>query len=176
MLMKFLPKTKVSSPQHYQMTKSIYDIPLMDIDGNKTTLAPFKGKKLLIVNVASECGYTHQYAQLQELYDAYQGKLVVLGFPSNNFGAQEPGSNSTIKFFCTENYNVTFPLFEKTDVVGNNTNPLYQWLTNKELNGWNEKKPKWNFYKYLISENGELLNFFSETVSPFDEGILDNLK
>ncbi len=157
------------------MSTSVYDIPLKDIDGNKTTLAPFKGKKLLIVNVASECGYTHQYAQLQELFEAYHEKLFVLGFPSNNFGAQEPRDNNTIKQFCTENYNVTFPMFDKIDVTGKNTHPLYQWLSQKELNGWNDQSPKWNFCKYLVSEKGELINYFSETVSPFDEAIIDNL-
>lgn len=178
LLMMFLPKTKISSSENpdTKMSASIYDLPLKDIDGNKTTLAPFKGKKLLIVNVASECGFTHQYAQLQELFEVYNDKLMVLGFPSNNFGLQEPGTNKTIKDFCTENYHVTFPMFEKSDVVGKNTNPLYRWLTNKELNGWNEQPPKWNFCKYLVSENGEILNFFSETVSPFDEAILDGLK
>ena len=175
LLMNFLPKTKLSSPERFSMTTSIYEIPLRDIDGNKTTLATFKGKTLLIVNVASECGYTHQYAQLQELFEGHHEKLMVLGFPSNNFGAQEPGTNKAIKNFCTENYQVTFPMFEKTDVAGKNRNPLYHWLSNKELNGWNDKQPKWNFCKYLVSENGELLNFFSETVSPFDEAILDTL-
>ena len=170
-LMHLLPKTKLLSPKHVLMTSSIYQIPLRDIDGNNTTLASYKGKKLLIVNVASECGYTHQYAQLQELYDLHKEKIIVLGFPSNNFGAQEPGNNIAIKFFCTENYQVTFPMFEKSDVVGESMNPLYQWLSDKELNGWNDKQPNWNFCKYLVSENGELLNFFSETVSPFDEAI-----
>ncbi len=177
LLMILLPKTKISSLEHpdLKMSTSIYGIPLRDIDGNKTTLAPFKGKKLLIVNVASECGYTHQYAQLQELFEGYHDKLIVLGFPSNNFGSQEPGTNKTIKNFCTEKYNVTFPMFEKTDVIGKNTNPLYRWLSKKELNGWNDQRPNWNFCKYVVSENGELLNFLSETVSPFDESILDNL-
>ncbi len=175
-LMVFLPKTKLSSPkQNNSVTDSIYKIPLRDIDGNATTLASYKGKKLLIVNVASECGYTHQYEQLQELYELHFDKIVVLGFPSNDFGAQEPGDNNAIKFFCTENYKVTFPMFEKSNVIGENKNELYNWLSSKEQNGWNDKKPKWNFYKYLISENGELLNYFSETVSPFDEAILNAL-
>lgn len=177
LLMKFLPKTKIASPVQLvnTMRSSVYEIPLHDIDGNKTTLAAYKGKKLLIVNVASECGYTHQYAQLQELYESHHDKLVVLGFPSNNFGGQESGSNKTIKHFCTENYHVTFPMFEKTDVIGKSMNPLYHWLTTKEINGWNDKKPKWNFYKYLVNENGELINYFSETVSPLDEDILNAL-
>lgn len=175
LLMIFLPKTKIASPENSKMSSSIYDIPLKDIDGNKTNLAPFKGKKLLIVNVASECGYTHQYAQLQELFEGYNDKLMVLGFPSNNFGLQEPGTNKQIKNFCLEKYKVSFPMFEKIDVVGKNTHPLYHWLSEKELNGWNDQPPKWNFCKYLVSENGELLNFFSETVSPFDEAIIDNL-
>jgi len=175
-LMIFVPKTKLSSPnQNNSVTDSIYKIPLRDIDGNETTLAPFKGKKILIVNVASECGFTHQYEQLQELYELHSDKIVVLGFPTNDFGAQEPGNNSAIKFFCTENYKVTFPMFEKTNVVGENKNALYKWLCNKEQNGWNDKKPKWNFYKYLINENGALMNYFSETVSPFDEAILKQI-
>ena len=173
LLMIFLPKTKLAAPSNNEMSTSIYDIPLKDIDGNKTSLAPFKGKKLLIVNVASECGYTHQYAQLQELHEGYHEKLVVLGFPSNNFGKQEPGTNKEIKIFCIEKYNVTFPMFEKNDVVGINTQPIFRWLSDKNFNGWNDQKPKWNFCKYLVSENGELLNFFSETVSPFDEVITE---
>jgi glutathione peroxidase len=146
------------------------------IDGAEVDFAQFKGKKVLIVNVASECGYTPQYEGLQKLYETYKDKLVVLGFPANNFGGQEPGSNEEIKEFCTSNYNVTFPMFEKISVTGDDRHPLYKWLTDKELNGWNDQKPKWNFGKYLLDEEGNLTNYFSTPVKPMDEEIVKRLR
>jgi glutathione peroxidase len=155
--------------------KTIYDFTMKSIDGKDISLGQFRGKKILIVNVASECGYTPQYKDLQKLYEAYKGNLIILGFPANNFGEQEPGSDETIKTFCEKNYGVTFPMFSKISVVGEDQNPLYQWLSKKELNGWNDQAPKWNFCKYLISEKGELLKFFSSAVKPMSEELTGNL-
>lgn len=167
-------RTKPES-QIMQSTKSIYDFTMKSIDGKEISLSQFKGKKILIVNVASECGYTPQYKDLQKLYDTYKDKLTVLGFPANNFGAQEPGSDETIKTFCERNFGVTFPMFAKISVTGENQSALYQWLSKKELNGWNDKQPGWNFCKYLISENGELLKFFSSSVNPMSDEITSHL-
>ncbi|WP_235941008.1 glutathione peroxidase [Cyclobacterium roseum] len=153
-----------------------YEFTLNDIDGNPVDFSNFKGKKLLIVNVASKCGYTPQYAELQELYDAYKGQLTILAFPANNFGGQEPGTNEDIKTFCTENYGVTFPMFEKISVKGVDKHPLYRWLSDKNLNGWNNTEPSWNFCKYFINEKGELVKFFPSSVKPMDEEIIKLIK
>ncbi len=146
--------------------KSIYDFNLKTLDGKEISLLKYKGKKIIILNVASECGYTPQYADWQKFYDENASKAIVLGFPANNFGGQEPGSNAQIATFCTKNYGVTFPVFEKISVKGNDKSPLYQWLTTKSINGWNEKEPTWNFCKYLINEKGELTNFFASDIKP----------
>ncbi len=156
-------------------TSSIYDIPLKTIDGKETTLGAYKGKKILIVNVASKCGYTKQYADLEKLHQLHGNKVVVLGFPANDFGGQEPGANEEIAEFCQKNFGVTFPLFEKASVIGAEQQPLYQWLTNKSVNGVNTEAPAWNFSKYLISENGTLLKFYPSKVTPLDEELLRNI-
>jgi glutathione peroxidase len=156
--------------------KTIYDFTMKSIDGQDVSLAQYKGKKILIVNVASECGYTPQYKGLEELYEKYKDKLVVLGFPANNFGEQEPGTNEEIKKFCTSEYNVTFPMFAKISVIGEDRDELYKWLTTKELNGWNEQAPSWNFCKYLIDESGELMKFYSFRVKPLDDEIISAIK
>ena len=116
-------------------SKNIYDFKVPALDGNTIDFATFKGKKILIVNTASECGYTPQYKELEELYEKYKTKLVIVGFPANNFGGQEPGSNSDIKTFCQKNYGVTFPMAAKISVTGDDTAPIYQWLTHKDQNG-----------------------------------------
>ncbi|MFA0960570.1 glutathione peroxidase [Roseivirga sp. BDSF3-8] len=152
---------------------SIYDITLTTLDGRKTDLSTYEGKKLLIVNTASECGYTPQYEDLQSFYENYSDEVVVLGFPSNQFGGQEPGSNDQIAAFCQKNYGVEFPMFDKADVKGSDKQPLYQWLTDKDKNGWNDQEPTWNFCKYLVSEEGKLLKFYGPAVNPFDEEVLD---
>ncbi len=154
---------------------SIYDFTLKSIDGKDISLSQFKGKKMLLVNTASECGNTPQYAELEELHKNYSNEVTVLGFPANNFGGQEPGSNQDIQSFCTKNYGVTFPMFEKISVKGSDQAPLYKWLSTKELNGWNDEKPDWNFAKYLINENGELIKFFPASLSPMSEEILKSL-
>jgi glutathione peroxidase len=138
-------------------------------------LSDFKGKKMLIVNVASQCGFTPQYERLEKLYQANNANLVIIGFPANDFMGQEPGTNEEIKTFCQLNYGVTFLLSQKVTVTGESKADLYRWLSEKELNGWNTKSPKWNFYKYLISESGELLNVFPSTVDPMSKEILDVL-
>jgi len=154
------------------MESTFYDFKMKDIDGKEVDFSQFKGKKLLIVNVASKCGYTNQYAQLQELYEEYGDKVVVLGFPANNFGGQEPGSNEEIKEFCDAEFGVTFPMFEKISVKGFDKHPLYRWLSDASKNGWNNAEPSWNFCKYFINENGELVKFFPSAVNPLDEEIL----
>ncbi len=134
--------------------------------GEEIFFKRYRGKKLLIVNLASQCGYTPQYKELEILHQTKD--IAVLGFPSNNFGAQEPGADEDIAEFCKRNFNVTFPLFKKDDVKGNSKQPVYKWLTDKNKNGWNDLEPKWNFYKYLVDENGNLLKVFSSAVSPMD--------
>jgi glutathione peroxidase len=152
-------------------TGSVYDFKLKTLDGEEISLAKFKGKKLLLVNVASKCGYTPQYKNLEALHEQYGSKLVVIGFPANNFGGQEPGSSSEIKEFCTKNYGVSFPMMEKISVKGNDMHPLYRWLSSKESNGVCEEAPGWNFCKYLIDENGQVIKFFNSKVDPLSADI-----
>ena len=122
--------------------------------------------------MASKCGYTKQYADWEAFYEKHGDKVVVLGFPSNNFGGQEPGTSEEIATFCSKTYGVSFPMFEKVEVVGDNKAPIYQWLTSKDLNGWNDKAPTWNFCKYVINEKGELTNFFASKILPTDAEFL----
>ncbi|MEP7264269.1 MAG: glutathione peroxidase [Bacteroidota bacterium] len=173
--MFFGSKKKVNSPSMINAITSIYSIPVNDINGKQTDLHQYKGKKLLIVNVASECGYTPQYGDLEQLYTQHKDKLVVLGFPTNDFGGQEPGTESEIEQFCRSKYSIDFPLFSKITVIGDDAHPLYKWLSDEKLNGWNNKAPSWNFCKYLVDENGNLLNYFSANVDPFEEDILNQL-
>lgn len=170
------PAKQKMQPLADSTTVSIYDITMKAIDGTSVNFSVFKGRKLLIVNVASECGYTPQYSELQKLHEDYGNKVTVIGIPSNEFGGQEPGSNEEIVNFCSKNYGVTFQLFEKSTVQGNDKCELYQWLTNPLKNGWNSQEPKWNFNKYLVSENGELLNYFPSKVSPLSEEFLSAIK
>jgi len=145
---------------------SIYDITMKSIDGENIQLSRYLGKKILIVNTASKCGFTNQYNELEAFQIKNQDSFVVLGFPANNFGGQESGSNEDIIAFCKLNFGVTFQLFEKSDVIGPNQNLLYKWLSDKDKNGWNDVPPSWNFCKYVINEKGELLNFYSSSVNP----------
>ena len=149
-----------------QAPENIYTLNATMNTGEVISFERYQGKKLLIVNLASQCGYTPQYKELETLHQARD--IVVLGFPSNNFGAQEPGTNEDIAEFCKRNFNITFPVFKKNDVKGNSKQPVYKWLTDKNKNGWNNLEPQWNFYKYLIDENGNLLGVFSSAVSPLD--------
>jgi len=162
-------------PANMNSKKSIYGYSFKSIDGKTISLSQYKGKKILIVNVASRCGFTPQYEDLEKLYEQYKEKLVVIGFPANNFKHQEPGTNEEIAKFCSSKYGVTFPMSEKISVLGEDQNDLYKWLTDKSLNGWNVFPPKWNFYKYLISENGELSKVFPSTTKPLSKDITDSL-
>ena len=152
---------------------SIHQFKVRGIEGSEIDFAQFAGKKLIIVNVASECGYTPQYQQLQELYDEFQNKLEIVGFPSNDFGGQEPGKNEEIQAFCEIRYGVTFPLSAKITIKGTDVHPVYQWLTQKNQNGVADSEVRWNFYKYLLDENGQLVKSLPSSVSPLDEQILD---
>ncbi|WP_289029058.1 glutathione peroxidase [uncultured Algoriphagus sp.] len=154
------------------MESEFYNFKLKDLDGKEVNFEQFKGKKILVVNVASKCGYTPQYAALQELHENFGDQIQILAFPANNFGGQEPGSNEEIKEFCSTNYGVTFPVFEKISVKGFDKHPLYRWLSDENLNGWNNQEPTWNFCKYYINEKGELEKFFPSSVAPLDEEIL----
>lgn len=152
--------------QTLEPKSSIYDISIDDINGKPLNLADYKGKKILFVNVASECGFTGQYKGLQELYVANKDKLMIIGVPCNQFGGQEPGSSSEIQSFCELNYGVTFLLTEKIEVKGDDQHPLYKWLTNKEMNGNSNSNVKWNFQKYLIDEEGRFVDFFYSLTKP----------
>lgn len=149
--------------------ESIYDFKINSLDGNEIDFARYKGKTLLIVNVASECGFTPQYADLQKLHKEYGDKVVVLGFPSNNFGGQEPGSHQEIAAFCQKNYGVEFQMFEKISVKGEDQHPLYQWLKNRT-----GEEPTWNFCKYLVKPDGTV-KFFASKVKPLDQEIISAL-
>jgi glutathione peroxidase len=162
----FVPAPKGDVPA------SIYDFKMDGLEGGKIDFAKYKGKKILIVNTASRCGYTPQYEALEKVSKKYQGKLVIIGFPANNFGAQEPGTNSEIKEFCTKNYGVSFPMGAKISVKGENIAPLYLWLTKKKFNGKMDSEVKWNFQKYLINEKGELQEVFMSDAKPDDQAVI----
>ncbi|SDM10071.1 glutathione peroxidase [Chryseobacterium taihuense] len=166
-------KNDVSKVKTQQvMSKSIYDYKVDALEEGKTiNFADFKGKKILIVNTASECGYTPQYADLEKISKDYAEKLVVVGFPANNFGGQEPGSNVEIGAFCQKNYGVTFPLASKVSVKGDDTAPIFKYLSDKNLNGVKDTDIQWNFTKFLIDENGKLIESFPSKVKPTDEAI-----
>lgn len=164
----------VESIQENTAGEDIYQFKVKDISGNEFDLASLKGKKVMIVNTASECGLTPQYEQLQALYDEFKGKnFVVVGFPANDFANQEPGTNADIATFCTKNYGVTFPMMEKISVKGDAMHPLYQFLTSKAKNGIEENKVEWNFQKYLINEKGHLDKVLSPQTLPIDEVIIN---
>jgi glutathione peroxidase len=150
---------------------SIHKFKVSSIDGDKIDFSSFKGKKILIVNTASKCGYTPQYADLERLHKAYKDKLVIVGFPANNFGGQEPGSNEQIAEFCQKNYGVSFIMAEKVSVKGEDTHPLFKWLTQKAENGVMDAEIKWNFTKFLLDEKGKLIGVFPSKVNPMGEEI-----
>ena len=156
-----------------QTPVSFYTLSLKSLDGKSTwNFDSFKGKKVLIVNTASECGYTPQYEGLQKLHEKYKDKLVIIGCPCNQFGGQEPGDNSTIAGFCQKNYGVSFPISEKLDVRGDNQHPVYAWLTKKDLNGSLDASVSWNFNKFLINEKGILTHYFPSRVKPDDAELI----
>ena len=157
----------------FAQEKSIYDFKVTDIDGKPFEMASLKGKKVLIVNTASKCGFTPQYKQLEAIYKKYgPDKFVIVGFPANNFMHQEPGSNSQIKTFCTENYDVTFPMMSKISVKGDDIAPLYKWLTEKSQNGVLDAPIKWNFQKFMIDESGHLAGVAWPQDKPDSEKII----
>ena len=162
-------------PAAATQTANIYQFKVDGLEGDKIDFASFKGKKILVVNTASECGYTPQYKELEELSVKYKGKLVVVGFPANNFGGQEPGSNEEIKAFCEKNYGVTFPMAAKTSVKGADIAPIFKWLTSKEQNGVLDAEVKWNFNKFLLDEHGKLLAYFPSKTAPLSEEITGKL-
>ena len=156
--------------------KTFHDFTVTDIDGNEVKLSQYKGKKVLVVNVASKCGYTPQYENLQALYEKYGGEdFVIVGFPANNFLGQEPGTDEEIKTFCQSTYQVTFPMMSKVSVKGSDQAEVYAWLTNGDENGVTDAKVTWNFQKYLVSENGELEQKFAPTVVPVSDDILKSI-
>ena len=155
--------------------QSIYDSKINTIDGVSIDFNDFKGKYILFVNVASKCGFTKQYAQLEELYQAYKNDLVVIGLPCNQFGGQEPGDAQEIKSFCTENFGVSFIITEKINTKGSELHPIYAWLTDKKLNGKINSTVKWNFQKYLLNKDGKLIDYFNSTTSPMSSKITKQL-
>ncbi len=167
----FISMTTIAASQ---TLKSFYDFKATTIDGQPFDLATLKGKKVLVVNVASKCGYTPQYAQLEELYKKYStDNFVIIAFPANNFMGQEPGTNEEIKEFCTSKYNVTFPMMAKISVKGKDIDPLYNWLTVKDQNGVLDAPVKWNFQKFMINEQGQVVDFAAPGEKPFDDKIIN---
>ncbi len=161
----------------FAQTKSLYDFKVKTLYGEEYDLSQLKGKKVLIVNTASKCGFTPQYADLQKLYELYGGKdFTIIGFPSNDFMNQEPGTNEEIASFCKVNYGVTFPMMEKISVKGKEMHPLYQWLTNKSENGVLDAKISWNFNKFLIGENGQVVKHLGSKTNPLSDEIIDWVK
>ena len=160
-----------------QAQTSFYSFTVNDIDGKPFSMEQLKGKKVMVVNVASKCGYTKQYEQLQQVFEQYGGEdFVIIGFPANNFLKQEPGTDEEIKTFCTTNYGVTFPMMSKISVKGKDQADIYKWLTSKELNGVEDSKVKWNFQKYLIGTDGQLEKVLPPGTEPDDQEIIDWIK
>lgn len=164
--------TETTSNSNAQ-TSDFYGFRMKTLDGKDVDFSQYKGKKVLLVNTASECGYTPQYEDLQKLHEAHGSDVVILGFPANNFGGQEPGSNEEIASFCQKNYGVNFPMFEKISVVGDDKHPLYVWLAQ---NAPNHEEPNWNFCKYLVNEEGQVEAFYPSKVKPMDEELLTAIK
>ena len=156
--------------------ESIYDIKINSLMGDPIDLSSFKGKKILFVNVASQCGFTPQYEELQKLHEQYGEKVIVIGVPCNQFGNQEPGSASEIKSFCQKNYGVSFLITEKIEVKGDQQHPLYQWLTQKDKNGADNSSVMWNFQKYLVDEAGNFIDYWRSTTSPLSSKITKHLE
>jgi len=167
-------KTETSMSVDEQKTsESIFQFEVTDLSGDKFDFAQLKGKKIMVVNTASECGFTPQYADLQKLYDTYKDKnFIIVGFPANNFGGQEPGSDQEIATFCRQNYGVTFPMMSKISVKGEDMNEVYHFLTEKSKNGLQDSEVAWNFQKYLLDENGELVRVVEPKTLPTDASIV----
>jgi len=169
MMLSFLFMLKMffmPMPEHKEVPKAIYDFKVEALTGGTIDFAKFKGKKILIVNTASKCGNTPQYEQLEAISKKYQGKLVIVGFPANNFGKQEPGTNGEIAEFCKKNYGVSFPMAAKISVKGDDMAPIYEWLTEEKYNGFKNSEVTWNFQKYLLDEHGKLIAVFDPRTKP----------
>jgi len=174
--MKTIDKAKiVPSKSNDTKKQSIYDIAINSLNGQPISLHDFEGKKILFVNVASECGFTKQYKDLQALSDQFQDSLVIIGSPCNQFGRQEPGDASQIQNFCELNFGVKFILTEKIDVKGSKQHPLYKWLTTKSLNGKKSSSVKWNFQKYLVDDKGRLIDYYFSITNPLSSKITKHL-
>jgi glutathione peroxidase len=166
----------VLSEEKKAPASSLYDIPFETIAGESSSFAAYKGKKIVIVNTASDCGYTGQYEELQSLYAQAKGEIIIVGFPANDFKAQEKGSNEQIASFCKKNYGVEFPIAAKSSVVkGKEQHPVFAWLSDPAKNGWNKEAPAWNFSKYIIDEEGRLIGYFDPGVSPLGKDFLKAL-
>jgi len=167
----------LSNDKNVQPFSSFYKLKTTSIKGEEINFEKFKNKKVLLVNTASDCGFTPQFAGLQKLHELYGQQVVVLGFPANDFKEQEKGGDAAIATFCRANYGVTFAMMKKSVVVkSNNQNEVYNWLTNPSLNGWNDQSPVWNFSKYLVNEQGVLMNYFGPSVNPGDEEVIKAIK
>jgi len=175
LLTAFLGSSFISKTDTSVQTQTIYDFKVASLNGGTIDFADFKGKKILIVNTASKCGFTPQYEELQALFEKYKDRLVIIGFPANNFFSQEPGSNENIEAFCKKNYGVTFPMAAKISVKGKDMAPIYKWLCNKAENGVMDAKVSWNFNKFLLDENGKLIGHFKSKVKPVSEEIINKL-
>ena len=162
----------VSSFIGFSQSSGFYDFKVKTLEGNDFDFYSLKGKKVMIVNTASKCGFTPQYEDLEKLYEQFRHKLVIIGFPANNFANQEPGSAMEIRQFCTEKFGVTFPMMGKISVRGNDIHPLYKWLTSKDMNGVMDSEVKWNFQKYLIDENGKLVDVLYSKEKPGSEKVI----
>ena len=167
--------TTTNKPKSMSAPNNLYDIKIDSLQGKPIDLSHYKGKKILFVNVASKCGFTPQYRGLQELYDEYQDKLMVIGVPCNQFGRQEPGTSNEIEEFCQVNYGVSFLITEKVDVKGSQQHPLYSWLTQKSNNGKKNSSVKWNFQKYLVDEDGQLIDYYYSLTKPTSKKIKKHL-
>ncbi len=177
-LLKFLliPITIIQLSMSVNNLDSIYDIKINNITGEPIELSDFKDKYLLFVNVASKCGFTDQYKDLQELHEKYKDDLIIVGLPCNQFGNQEPGNEEEISQFCQINYGVTFLLTEKIEVKGGNQHPIYKWLTDKNLNGVKSSTVRWNFQKYLLDPSGNLIDYWYSTTNPLSKKIIQHIQ
>ncbi len=168
---KLFGKRSIVPPAPFHSLKAIAN------NGSEFDFAQLKGKKVLLVNTASDCGFTPQYDQLQELHEKFKDQLVILGFPANDFKEQEKGSDEDIAAFCKKNFGVTFPLMKKSTVKkGPEQNNVFKWLSDSTLNGWSNKQPSWNFSKYLVDENGHLVHYFDPSISPLSDEVINELK
>jgi glutathione peroxidase len=164
------------APHNADIPTTIYDFKVPALTGGTIDFAQFKGKKILVVNTASECGNTPQYAELEAVYEKYKDKLVIVGFPANDFGAQEPGTDKEIARFCKEKYSVKFPMASKITVKGDAKAPIYVWLTDKKYNGLKDSEVKWNFQKYLLNEQGQLVAVFAPGMKPTNPEIISAIE